>query len=63
MAYHGFDLGIPVTVVMPVIAPIMKVSRCRMYNAEIVIYGNNIAESKEYALQLAKERSLDYING
>lgn len=25
LAYHGADLGIPVTVVMPVIAPMMKV--------------------------------------
>ena len=25
LAYHGKDLGIPITVVMPIVAPIMKV--------------------------------------
>lgn len=30
LAYHGKDLGVPVTVVMPVVAPLAKVDKCRV---------------------------------
>lgn len=30
LAYHGKDLGVPVTVVMPTIAPLAKVDKCRV---------------------------------
>ena len=30
LAYHGNQLGVPVTVVMPVVAPLAKVDKCRV---------------------------------
>ena len=30
LAYHGQELGIPVTVVMPIVAPLAKVDKCRV---------------------------------
>jgi Pyridoxal-phosphate dependent enzyme len=30
LAYHGRELGVPVTVVMPVVAPLAKVDKCRV---------------------------------
>lgn len=30
LAYHGKDLGVPVTVVMPIVAPMAKVDKCRV---------------------------------
>lgn len=30
LAYHGRELGIPVTVVMPTVAPLAKVDKCRV---------------------------------
>jgi len=30
LAYHGKLLGIPVTVVMPTVAPLAKVDKCRV---------------------------------
>lgn len=39
VCYHGYKLGIPVTVVMPLIAPIMKIQKCREYHATVVIEG------------------------
>lgn len=30
LAYHGKELGIPVTVVMPTVAPMSKVDKCRV---------------------------------
>src|SRR4249920_4215827 len=36
VAYHGSLLGIPVTVVMPKFAPLIKVTNCRQLGATIV---------------------------
>src|SRR5579875_2393325 len=36
LAYHGQLLGIPVTVVMPQWAPLIKVSNCRSFGAEVI---------------------------
>jgi threonine dehydratase len=30
LAYHGRELGIPATVVMPTVAPMAKVDKCRV---------------------------------
>ena len=42
LAYHGMQLGIPVTVVMPTFAPLMKLSRCRKFGANVVLHGVDI---------------------
>lgn len=63
LAYHGQDLRIPVTVVMPTIAPITKVQNCRDLNATVIIHGSHIGEAREYAMQLAGQNGLTYING
>lgn len=63
LSYHGNNLGIPVTVIMPVIAPIMKIQACLLYNANVSIKGDDISESRMYALQIAKESGLTYISG
>ncbi|RYY31738.1 pyridoxal-phosphate dependent enzyme, partial [archaeon] len=63
LAYHGQELGIPVTVVMPRIAPITKIQNCRELNANVMIQGAHIGEAKEYAMGLAERESLTYING
>ncbi|OEU14870.1 tryptophan synthase beta subunit-like PLP-dependent enzyme [Fragilariopsis cylindrus CCMP1102] len=63
LAYHGKELGVPVTVVMPSIAPLLKVDRCRQFGATIIMKGAHIGESKLYAEQLAIEQKLHYING
>ncbi|CAJ0945685.1 unnamed protein product, partial [Mesorhabditis belari] len=63
LSYHGKSLGIPVTVVMPVFAPIMKISLCRGYGATVILKGNNISKAKDYAMRLGKEKGLKYVNG
>ena len=55
--------GIPVTVVMPVVAPIMKVENCKRFGATVVINGADIGESKEHALIIAKKKGYMYVNG
>ena len=63
LCYHGSELGIPVTVVMPIVAPIMKIASCRQYGATVIVEGINMAEAKQIALMHAKENGLTYING
>lgn len=46
VCYHGQQLGIPVVVVMPRHAPIMKVNNCRSFGAVVIIRGNDLAEVK-----------------
>lgn len=63
LAYHGRDLKIPVTVVMPIIAPIMKVSLCRHYGANVIVHGADIGESRMHALKLGRKKGYMYVNG
>merc|ERR1712142_180148 len=63
LAYHGGLLNIPVTVVMPIVAPIMKVENCKKYGANVIVHGKDIGESRERALEIGQEKGLMYING
>jgi threonine dehydratase len=63
LAYHGQLLGIPVTVVMPQYAPLIKITTCQRLNANVVVAGNSFAEAREKADQLAREKKLTYIHG
>lgn len=39
LSYHGMKLNIPVTVVMPKEAPIMKIQKCRSFGAKVLVQG------------------------
>jgi threonine dehydratase len=62
LAWHGRLLGIPVTVVMPRFAPMVKVARCRQFGAEVVLHGDSFDEARDEADRLATERGLTYIH-
>lgn len=63
LAYHGRELKIPVTVCMPVNAPITKVTRCENMKARVFKHGSDIIQAKEYAVEISKKEGLAYING
>jgi threonine dehydratase len=63
LAYHGKDLGIAVTVVMPKWAPLVKVSNCRSFDANIILHGESYDDAKHHATALAKEKGLTYVPG
>eukprot|EP00050_Salpingoeca_kvevrii_P014654 m.38583 g.38583 ORF g.38583 m.38583 type:complete len:451 (+) comp5892_c0_seq1:80-1432(+) len=63
LAWHGSQLGVPVTVVMPTTAPLTKVNNCRLFGATVVLYGEHIGEAKDEAQTNAEYASLNYING
>jgi threonine dehydratase len=63
LAYHGQDLSVAVTVVMPKWAPLVKVSNCRSFGATIVLHGESYDDAKRHALELAEEKGLAYVPG
>lgn len=62
LAYHGRLLGIPVRVVMPVIAPLVKQERCRQFGADVELFGANIGEAKVRADEYV-EQGMTYVHG
>ena len=62
LAWHGRSLGIPVTVVMPRFAPLVKVARCRQFGATVVLHGDTFDEARNEAGRLAEGRALTYIH-
>ena len=62
IAYHGSLLGIPVTVVMPKFAALVKVTNCRHLGANVVLHGADLGESRVLAEQIAKDKSLTFIH-
>ncbi len=63
LAYHGRELGVPITVCMPRFAPLIKQVRCRELGARVVVYGDNIAEARVRADELGQLEGMAYING
>jgi threonine dehydratase len=63
LAYHGGLLGIPITVVMPRFAPLIKVANCRKLGAAVVLHGDTLAEARMRADELAAAEGLAYVHG
>lgn len=62
LAWHGRALDVPVTVVMPRFAPLVKVSTCRKFGARVVLHGDTFDEARTHAQQLAAAAELAYIH-
>jgi threonine dehydratase len=63
LAYHGQDLGIRVTVVMPKWAPLIKLTNCRSFGAEVVLHGDSFDEAKAEARSVCERRGMVYVHG
>ena len=63
LSYQGRLLGVPVTVVMPQYAPLIKLSNCQKLGANVVLHGKDFAEAKAHAREIADKHSLAYIDG
>jgi threonine dehydratase len=62
LAWHGRALGVPVTVVMPRFAPLVKVARCRQFGSTVALHGDTFDEARSEAGRLAEERDLTYVH-
>ncbi len=63
LAYHGQLLKIPVTVVMPKWAPLVKVSNCRAFGATVIFHGETYDEARKHATELSQKQNLTSIPG
>ena len=63
LAWHGRDLRIPVTVVMPKWAPLIKVQNCRSFGANVIFCGESYDDARKHAGELAEQKGLAYIPG
>ena len=59
VAYHGRRLGIPVTIVMPVSTPMIKVTQTEGHGANVVLHGERFDDAHAHAREL--EASKGYI--
>ena len=63
LAYHGKLLGIPVTVVMPRFAPIVKVATCRKLGARVILEGDSFDDARRLAVEMAGRDGLNLVHG
>lgn len=62
VAFHSQRLGINATIVMPMQAPLIKVSRVRQYGGQALLHGADYDEAFAEAQRLSQERGLTYIS-
>ncbi len=62
LAYHGKRLGVPVTIVMPLTTPIIKVTQTRGHGATVVQYGEKFDDAYAHARLLEVEQGLTFIH-
>jgi threonine dehydratase len=62
LAYHAARLGIPVTIVMPVLTPAVKVAQTESHGATIILHGERFDDAYEHALEVAQARGLTFVH-
>jgi len=62
VAYHGKRLGIPVTIVMPIGTPMVKIENTRRHGADVVISGAMLEEAGEFARKHGEEQGMTLIH-
>ena len=62
VAHHATRMGIPATIVMPVTTPFNKVQQTRMLGAQVVLHGQQLAESEAHAHELAARSNLVFVH-
>jgi threonine dehydratase len=62
VAYHGRRLGIPVTIVMPVGTPMVKIENTRRHGATVIVTGPTLEASAAFARAEAASKSLVFVH-
>jgi len=63
LAYHGRLLNIPVVVVMPEYAPLIKRTACARLGAHVIVAGRDFAEARAAADAIVARDGATYIHG
>lgn len=62
LAYHGRRLRIPVTIVMPVSTPTVKVAQTRDHGARVILQGETFDEAYDHARKLEAEEGMIFVH-
>jgi threonine dehydratase len=62
VAYHGRRLGIPVTIVMPVSTPTIKVTQTEGHGASVVLHGERFDDAHAHAKALEAEKGYVFVH-
>lgn len=62
LAYHGSRLQVPVSIVMPRHTPNAKVAQTRVFGADVILHGNQFAETLDFTKRLADEKGYTLIH-
>jgi threonine dehydratase len=62
LAYHGARLGVPVTIVMPVPTPTVKITQTEGHGATVVLHGETFDAAYAHARELEQERGLTFVH-
>ena len=62
VAYHGKRLGIPVTIVMPVPTPIVKIVQTEGHGAHVVLIGERFDDAHAHARELEAQQGLVFVH-
>ncbi|MPT47491.1 MAG: threonine ammonia-lyase [Sphingobium sp.] len=62
LAYHGARLGVPVTIVMPVPTPVVKVMQTKGHGATVVLHGETFDDAYAHARTLETQEGLTFVH-
>lgn len=62
LAWHGRELGIAVTVVMPRTAPRVKAGRCHALGARVILHGDTFEQATAHARALEAGEGLTFVH-
>ena len=62
LSYHGTRLGSPVTIVMPVPTPTVKVMQTESVGGKVVLFGETFDDAYKHARQLEVEQGLTFVH-
>ena len=62
VAYHGKRLGIPVTIVMPVSTPTIKVTQTEGHGATVILHGERFDDAHAFAKQLEGDKGFVFVH-
>lgn len=62
LSYHGTRLGVPVTIVMPVPTPTVKVMQTQSVGGKVVLFGESFDDAYKHARQLEGEQGLTFVH-
>lgn len=63
LSHHSQQLDISCTVVMPKVAPLVKIQRAKETGANVILHGTTLDQARDFAIEFAQNESLIYVHG